>query len=356
MCGARRDRGRSMAERRGPVLIEEPGDGPAASPALAPPVPETGGRDDRPDGRAMRTAAALAARERSALGRWFWRLAGALFVFTLSLTAWAAIDALLARNAVLGWVALVLTGGLALVAVLIALRELAALARLARMGRLQSEAEAALAEGTTARARVVLDRIVALYRDRDALSWHVARVEERRGEVFDADALFALAETELLAPLDAAARIEVEAAARQVATVTAVVPLALADVAAALTANLRMIRRIAEIYGGRAGTLGSWRLTRAVMTHLVATGAVAVGDDLISSVAGGSVLSRVSRRFGEGVVNGALTARVGVAAIEVCRPLPFAAAPRPQVTRLVGRALSGLFPGRKEDAGGEPGA
>jgi hypothetical protein len=52
---------------------------------------------------------------------------------------------------------------------------------------------------------------------------------------------------------------------------------------------------------------------------------VAVGDDLIGSVAGGSVLSRVSRRFGEGVVNGALTARVGVAAMEVCRPLPFGA-------------------------------
>jgi putative membrane protein len=136
---------------------------------------------------------------------------------------------------------------------------------------------------------------------------------------------------------------EVEAAARQVATVTAIVPLALADVFAALTANLRMIRRVAEIYGGRAGTLGSWRLARAVMTHLVATGAVAVGDDLISSIAGGGVLSKLSRRFGEGVVNGALTARVGVGAMEVCRPLPFVRLQRPSVTGLVKRALTGLF-------------
>ena len=42
-----------------------------------------------------------------------------------------------------------------------------------------------------------------------------------------------------------------------------------------------------------------------------ATGAVAAGDDLIHTVAGGGVLAKVSRRFGEGVVNGALTARVG---------------------------------------------
>ena len=58
------------------------------------------------------------------------------------------------------------------------------------------------------------------------------------------------------------------AASRTVATVTAIVPLALADVATALTANLRMIRRIAEIYGGRAGSLGSLRLARTVMTSL----------------------------------------------------------------------------------------
>jgi len=143
--------------------------------------------------------------------------------------------------------------------------------------------------------------------------------------------------------LDDRARQEVEAAARQVATVTAVVPLALADVFTALTSNMRMIRRIAEIYGGRSGTLGSWRLTRQVLSHLVATGAVAVGDDLISSVAGGGVLSKVSRRFGEGVINGALTARVGVAAMEVCRPLAFTNETKPSVTSLMQRSLTGLF-------------
>jgi putative membrane protein len=120
----------------------------------------------------------------------------------------------------------------------------------------------------------------------------------------------------------------------------------------ALTANLRMIRRIAEIYGGRAGAFGSWRLLRTVLTHLVATGAVAVGDDLIHSVAGGGLLSKLSRRFGEGVINGALTARVGVAALEVCRPLPFVALRKPRVSNLVSRGLAGLF-GTGKSAGPE---
>ena len=104
-----------------------------------------------------------------------------------------------------------------------------------------------------------------------------------------------------------------------------------------------MIRRMAEIYGGRAGAVGGWRLARTVIAHLVATGAVAAGDDLIHTVAGGGILAKVSRRFGEGVVNGALTARVGIAAMEVCRPLPFIRQPRPRVGNLIARGLKGLF-------------
>ena len=161
--------------------------------------------------------------------------------------------------------------------------------------------------------------------------------------MLDADAMIALTERSLFAPLDAMARREIEAASRTVAGATALIPLALADVLTALSMNVRMIRRIAEIYGAHAGFFGSWRLLRSVATHLLATGAVAVGDDVIHSVVGGSALARVSRRFGEGVINGALTARVGIAAMEVCRPLPFAALPRPKVTNVIGRSLTGLF-------------
>jgi putative membrane protein len=182
------------------------------------------------------------------------------------------------------------------------------------------------------------------------VQWGASRLEDRVAESFDAETILGAVEDQLLAPLDAMALREVEAAARQVATVTALVPLAFADVIAALTANLRMIGRIAQVYGGRSGTLGSWRLTRAVIAHLVATGAVAVGDDLLGSVGGGHLLGKLSRRFGEGLVNGALTARVGVAAMEVCRPLPFSEGRRPRVSSLVGRALTGLFDRTKESS------
>ena len=220
---------------------------------------------------------------------------------------------------------------------------MAAFARLRRLDDVHKAATAALASHDLGQARDVVAKLVNLYAGRDDTVWGRTRLAEQMDDVLDADGLLGVAETALLAPLDARAMRNIEAAARQVATVTAIVPIALADVFTALTANLRMIRQIAEIYGGRSGTFGSWRLTRTVLTHLVATGAVAVGDDLIGSIAGGGIMSKVSRRFGEGVINGALTARVGVAALEVCRPLPFRAVRRPSVSALVKRALTGLF-------------
>ena len=298
---------------------------------------------EAPKGHGIQIAARLAARKPSRLMRVFWALAVILIGAFVSLAAWTFITDLMLRYPLIGTAMSVLMAAFLLVLALVALRELAAFGRLGRLDGLRHTARQALAHDDLAAAREVTDGLVRLYKGREDTRWGRKRLVELRSDQLDAAGLLNVAEREVLAPLDPAAQREVEAAARQVATVTALVPLALADVAAALTSNLRVIRRIAEVYGGRSGLLGNWRLTRAVMTHLVATGAVAVGDDLLEPFLGGSILGKLSRRFGEGLVNGALTARVGVAAIEVCRPLPFRVSQRPKAAQLVRRALGGLF-------------
>ena len=309
----------------------------------------------------MQMAARLAARKPSRLARWFWGLAAALVSFMASVAAWTFVTDLLAppadprpdRHASLV-VAFVLGP---------------AGDRAARDGRLCAAAPGRRAAVglprkppramTCPAARAVVAKLKRLYR---AAATRCAGGSTGSPSATPSSSTptrcSASPRPSCILPLDAIARREIEAAARQVATVTAIVPLALADVATALTANMRMIRRIAEIYGGRAGALGSLRLTRAVMTHLVATGAVAVGDDLIGSVAGGHLLSKLSRRFGEGIVNGALTARVGVAAMEVCRPVPFTRGKRPSVTAdRAARADRAVRPGRQaRQAAVRPGA
>ena len=310
----------------------------AASPAEAPPPP-----DEPPSGEAMVRMARLVARRPSRGARWFWAALTSLVTLVVSVAAYDYVTGLIARNEALGTLALALTAILALVVLFQLARELWAFRRLGRIDAFHRDAAAALTAADRTLALDLSRRLERFYAGRPEMRWGAETLAERRDDLMDADAIVALTERTLFAPLDAEARREVEVATRTVAGVTALVPLALADVLAALSMNLRMIRRIAEIYGAHAGFFGSWRLLRSVATHLLATGAVAVGDDLIHSVAGGSALARVSRRFGEGVVNGALTARVGIAAMEVCRPLPFAALPRPKVTNLIGRSLAGLF-------------
>jgi len=312
----------------GPILIElDEAEGPVDV-AAAPEIED-------PQGRAMQAAVASLARRPAGggIGRWVLATAGALISLVLGVAAWDFAMRLIERVPVLGWLAAGLSVLLVLALCVWALREWLGYRRVRRLDALRRQAEAALDGQDLTAARAVAAALAGLY--------GAAQVDP--AEALDAEAVIEGAEGAFLIPLDARAQAEVEAAARQVALATALVPLALADVATALAANLRMIRRIAEIYGGRPGTFGNWRLARSVAVHLMATGVVAVGDDLIGSLAGGGVVSKISRRFGEGVVNGALTARVGLAAMDLCRPLPFRLGRRPGVSAVTAVALRGLF-------------
>ena len=329
---------------KGPVLIEIPEDASATDPSSAPMVSDV--KAPPPEGQAMQTLAVLAAKRPSRLWRTFLAAIVVLLGIGLSVWAWDFFYALLGRNIWLGRGVLVILGVVVASALLLTLREWVAYARLGKVEKLRAKVAEATSRNDLAQSRRILTDLQRFYKGRADLSWAFQNLEQIENDVFDADGLLQTAEREMMTPLDAAARREIEASARQVALITAVVPLPLIDVLSVLAANMRMVRRIAEIYGGRAGSFGSWRLLRTVLVHLVATGAVAAGDDLIGSLAGGGLVSKVSGRFGEGVVNGTLTARVGIAALEVCRPMPFAALDRPKVTGLVKNALAGLFAAR----------
>ena len=129
------------------------------------------------------------------------------------------------------------------------------------------------------------------------------------------------------------------AAAKRVSIVTAISPRAAVDMLFVLFNALALIRKLAVLYGGRPGTIGVLRLFRQVISHLALTGGVAVTDSLLQQIIGHGVAARLSARLGEGMLNGILTARLGILAIDVTRPLPFAELPRPALNDLVGILL-----------------
>jgi len=148
-----------------------------------------------------------------------------------------------------------------------------------------------------------------------------------------------LAERELLTDLDRQARNAIAATAKQVSAVTALSPRAIVDVAFVLFAGVRLLRRIATIYGGRPGFLGFLRLARSALAHLTVTGGMAVGESMMQQVLGLGLAARVSAKLGEGVMNGLMTARFGLAALAVCRPLPFVRIEPPRLTDVAGELL-----------------
>ena len=155
----------------------------------------------------------------------------------------------------------------------------------------------------------------------------------------------------MMAPIDREARLLITRSAKRVATVTALSPMVLIAVTFVLIENLRLLRKLAALYGGRPGFFGLLRLAQLVLTHMVATGGVALTDDLLGQFLGQDLLRRLSRRLGEGAFNGALTARIGIAAIDVIRPLPFLVARRPRVREVLGEVLRPMFGQSKSPTG-----
>lgn len=250
----------------------------------------------------------------------------------------------------LGWIAL----GLACLAVAGVLglfaKEMFGVRRMAKVERIRADAAEAVAEDDRALAVETCRRLIALYEDRPETARGRRDLEAHMAEIIDGRDLVELAERELLTRTDETALRLIVASAKRVSIVTALSPRALVDIFYVLIETLGLIRRLALLYGGRPGTLGFFRVFRHAIAHLAVTGGMAAGDSLVGEVVGQSLASKLSARLGEGVVNGLMTARLGLAAMDVVRPLPFVGARRPRVGDVISE-LSRIAPAQKGGRG-----
>lgn len=233
------------------------------------------------------------------------------------------ISIALARDDWVGWTANGLALILAAIIAIAVLREVIGFFRLARLGRLRREAGEAITSGDRRQEQYVVKRLKGLMSGRPEYRWALASFREKERHQTAPSALLRLADTVLLGEADRQARRVIYESARRVAVVTAVVPVTFLAMLFVLYENIRMVRRLAGTYGGRPGMLGGSQLLVRVIFHIAATGAVALTDDLFGQFLGQDFIRRLSRRLGEGAFNGALTARLGVVAIELTRPCPY---------------------------------
>ncbi|ODT07952.1 MAG: TIGR01620 family protein [Mesorhizobium sp. SCN 65-20] len=272
---------------------------------------------------------ATAPKRGSRIGAVFLAAAGVLISLGIGLWTDRLIRDLFSRADWLGWLAVAAAAIAALAFLVIVGRELLALRRLASVERLRGRAADAIERNDPRSARAVVDELSSFVASKPQTAAGRRAMQELRNDVIDGADLLRLAETEILAPLDARAKVLILDAAKRVSLVTAVSPRALVDIAYVVFEAGRLIRRLSDLYGGRPGTLGFFRLARSVLAHLAVTGSIAVGDSFVQQIVGHGLAAKLSAKLGEGVVNGMMTARIGIAAMETTRPLPFTATKRP---------------------------
>ncbi|MHC2337053.1 YcjF family protein [Bradyrhizobium sp. USDA 4454] len=276
----------------------------------------------------------LPARRGFRWGTLFWSAVAGLVVLGTGLGVLNLVEDLFARNEGLGVLGLALAVIAAVALAVVTTRELVGLARLATIEKLHLRASEVLISDDRAASRAVVADLLKLAHQTPQLARARSALQSHTDDIIDGADMIRLAERELMTPLDDEARRLVSSAAQRVSVVTAVSPRALFDVLFVFVASLRMIRQLARLYGGRPGALGMIRLLRHVIAHLAITGGMAASDSLIQQMLGHGIAAKLSQRLGEGMLNGLLTARLGLAAIDVTRPLPFNALPRPALTDL----------------------
>ena len=265
-------------------------------------------------------------------------LLSVLLLLILSLGLWAnnLIRSLFEQYEYLGFIALAITivGTIALCFFIIG--EIRAIMRLASVDKIRQNAEQASKTDDVNLARQSVDELIGYtihspynVAGRKAMQLH-------RQDIIDGKELIHLAEYEILRPLDIEARKMILNSAKRVSVVTAVSPRAIIDLGYVLYEVVGLIRRLACLYGARPERFGLISLIKRVISHLAVTGTLAVGDGLVEQFIGQGLATRLSARLGEGVVNGLLTTRIGIATMDALRPFPFDGEKRPGISDFTG--------------------
>ena len=271
-----------------------------------------------------------------------------LVLLWMGLSVSELIEQLFVRSPALGYLGLGLAGLAALAALSIIFREIWGLMRLNRIEHIQSDAARAINHDDAEAAKRAFAGLRSLYAGRHDAALGLRLMAEHATDIMDPADRIRLADRDLVSRFDEDAHRIIARAARRVTMLTTITPAAALDILFVAAQNVRMLREIATLYGGRPSLLATMRLARMVIAHLALTGGLALSDNLVQHVLGKGLVGRLSARFGEGAVNGILTSRIGLAARDVCRPIPQASEAKETLSSLLRELVTFDRPKRDE--------
>ncbi|MEG9481713.1 TIGR01620 family protein [Mannheimia sp. HC-2023] len=166
----------------------------------------------------------------------------------------------------------------------------------------------------------------------------IAQAEQRwksqLNEAYNAKEVLYLFSENVLKPIDKQVKQMISRNAAENAVIVAVSPLAVVDVLLMAVRNIALVNKITKAYGMELGYISRLKLFKMVLKNMVFAGATEIATDVGMDFFSQNLTAKLSLRAAQGIGVGLLTARLGINAMEFCRPVAFQANERPRISAI----------------------
>lgn len=254
--------------------------------------------------------------------RWLWRTLGLVFVTLVGVEAVQFFVEGFSQSPIIASLYAVLLGGLSVICARTVWREFSGLRQFKSQQSMKQQAQAIIDdEGSIDAASLcakISKRLPSDLAEFDHSAWQQLNLEEyNNGEILQ------LYSRTVLSQVDQKALKEIAKFSSESVVLVALSPIAVIDMLLMLWRNFRLVNKIAALYGLKLSYWSRVKLIKQVIINMAYAGASELVADFGADLLGAELLGKLSARMAQGLGAGMLTARLGLKAMHLCRPIPF---------------------------------
>ncbi|MGB1198363.1 MAG: YcjF family protein [Thalassotalea sp.] len=258
--------------------------------------------------------------------RWLWRTTALVFT---GLVGYEAIDFFVQgfqQSPIITSVYAVLFGLVSIIASGYVFKEFRGLKQYKQRQHIQQKA-ALIYQGDTVDSAQALCQSISAQLPCDIVSEEGQQWADSEHHALSDKELLLLYSRQVLSVVDQKALDKISKHSTEAAVLVALSPIAILDMLLMLWRNTKMINEIAALYGMKMSYWSRIKLIKQTFKNMVYAGASELITDVGADLLGADMLSKLSGRLAQGLGAGMLTARLGLKAMQVCRPIPYAEQP-----------------------------